>query len=141
MAELIYRNNPSQEILDKDSWWKRPPASWHRFGYDELEGRYLLKGITRPGTLRASKPSIRRLNSLTGITPCRLPSNGERMGLQRGVQWDELIDSCASGIQCRWSLPGIRGCNRYLHGYRFSDHRRCWVLWYDASQTLRRDSC
>ncbi len=62
---------------------------------DELEGRYLLKGVIpaqEKGTLRAPKQSTHRLIVYWhyGMTVAQLWR--ERIGQQRDPKWDELID-------------------------------------------------
>ena len=96
MAELIYRNNPSQEILDKYGFLVEETARFMASfaTYDELEGRYLLKGIIpAQETLRASET----INPPFELSYWHYAMSvaqqwRERMGLQRDMQWDELID-------------------------------------------------
>ena len=96
MAELIYRANPSQEVLDK---YKHLVAETAEFmfsfaDYDQLDGRYILKGaIPAQETLRASETinppfELSYWHYAMGVAQ----QWRERDGLKRKVQWDELID-------------------------------------------------
>lgn len=96
MAELIYRNNPSQEVLDRYGFLVEETAKFMASfaTYDELEGRYLLKGvIPAQETLRASEtinPPFELSYWHYGMTVAQLWR--ERIGQQRDPKWDELID-------------------------------------------------
>lgn len=96
MAELIYRNKPSQEVLDKYGFLVDETARFMASfaTYDELEGRYLLKGIIpAQETLRASET----INPPFELSYWHYALSvaqqwRERMGQKRDPQWDELID-------------------------------------------------
>ena len=96
MAELIYRNNPSQEILDKYGFLVEETARFMASfaTYDELEGRYLLKGIIpAQETLRASET----INPPFELSYWHYAMSvaqqwRERLGQQCDMHWDELID-------------------------------------------------
>ncbi len=96
MAELIYRNNPSQEVLDKYSFLVDETAKFMASfaSYDELEGRYVLKGIIpAQETLRASET----INPPFELSYWHYAMSvaqewRERLGQKRKPQWDELID-------------------------------------------------
>ena len=96
MAELIYRSNPSQEVLDKYGFLVEETARFMASfaTYDELEGRYLLKGIIpAQETLRASET----INPPFELSYWHYAMSvaqqwRERMGQKRDLQWDELID-------------------------------------------------
>ncbi len=96
MAELIYRSNPSQEVLDKYGFLVEETARFMASfaTYDELEGRYLLKGIIpAQETLRASET----INPPFELSYWHYAMSvaqqwRERMGQKRDMQWDELID-------------------------------------------------
>ena len=96
MAELIYRNKPSQEVLDKYGFLVEETARFMASfaTYDVLEERYLLKGIIpAQETLRASEtinPPFELSYWHYGMTVAQLWR--ERVGQQRDPQWDELID-------------------------------------------------
>ena len=96
MAELIYRNNPSSEVLEKYAPLVAETADFMASfaTYDELEGRYVLKGIIpAQETLRASEtinPPFELSYWHYGMSVAQLWR--ERMGEKRKVQWDELID-------------------------------------------------
>ena len=96
MAELIYRNNPSQEVLDKYGFLVEETARFMASfaTNDEQEGRYLLKGIIpAQETLRASEtinPPFELSYWHYGMSVAQ--QWRERMGQQRDMHWDELID-------------------------------------------------
>ena len=96
LAELIYRNNPSQEVLDRYGFLVEETAKFMASfaTYDELEGRYLLKGIIpAQETLRASEtinPPFELSYWHFGMTVAQRWR--ERNGQQRDPKWDELID-------------------------------------------------
>ncbi len=96
MAELIYRSNPTQEVLEKYAFLIAETAEFMASfaTYDELEGRYILKGAI---------PAQETLSASTTINPPFELSYWhyamsvaqqwrERMGQKRKPQWDELID-------------------------------------------------
>lgn len=96
MAELIYRNNPSEEILKKYGFLVEETAEFMASfaTYEELEGRYILKGIiAAQETLRASET----INPPFELSYWHYAMSvaqqwREREGKQRKPQWDELID-------------------------------------------------
>lgn len=96
MAELIYRCNPSQEVLDKYSFLVEETAKFMASfaTYEKLEGRYVLKGIIpAQETLRASEtinPPFELSYWYYGMTVAQ--EWRERNGQERDAKWDELID-------------------------------------------------
>ncbi|MGV8827266.1 MAG: hypothetical protein ACWA6U_02995 [Breznakibacter sp.] len=96
MAELIYRNNPSDEIIKKYGFLVEETAEFMASfaTYDELEGRYVLKGlIPAQETLRASET----INPPFELSYWHFAMSvaqkwREREGKPRKPQWDELID-------------------------------------------------
>ncbi|MDR2841217.1 MAG: hypothetical protein LBV75_08200 [Paludibacter sp.] len=95
-AELLYRNNPSPEIIAKYAELVNATAEFMASfaTYDELEGRYVLKGIiAAQETLRASEtvnPPFELSYWHYAMQVAQMWR--ERAGLQRKPQWDELID-------------------------------------------------
>ncbi|NMA74049.1 MAG: hypothetical protein GX963_07785 [Bacteroidales bacterium] len=96
MAELIYRSNPSIEIIEKYGFLVEETAKFMASfaSYDELEGRYNLKGIiAAQETLRASETinppfEVSYWHYAMGVAQ----KWRERAGKERNMQWDELID-------------------------------------------------
>lgn len=96
MAELIYRSNPTQETLDKYAHLVEETAKFmYSFAtYDELEGRFILKGtIPAQETLRASET----INPPFELSYWHYAMSvaqewRERSGQKRNLQWDEMID-------------------------------------------------
>ena len=96
LAELVYRNHPSEEVLQKYNKLIDETAKFmFSFAtYDQLEGRYVLKGaIPAQETLRASET----VNPPFELSYWYFAMNTaqkwrERMGLKRNLQWDEMID-------------------------------------------------
>lgn len=96
MAELIYRSNPTQETLDKYAHLVEETAKFmYSFAtYDELEGRFILKGtIPAQETLRASET----INPPFELSYWHYALSvaqewRERSGQKRNLQWDEMID-------------------------------------------------
>lgn len=96
MAELIYRNNPSDEVIQKYKFLVNETAEFMASfaTYDELEGRYVLKGIIpAQETLRASET----INPPFELSYWHYAMSvaqqwRERDGQKRKPQWDELID-------------------------------------------------
>lgn len=96
LAELIYRNNPSKEVLEKYNHLVQETAEFMASfaTYDELEGRYVLKGIIpAQETLRASET----INPPFELSYWHYAMSvaqewRERSGEKRKPQWDELID-------------------------------------------------
>lgn len=96
MAELLYRNNPTPEnlhqyaaLIDKTAQFMASFVT-----YDEMEGRYVLKGlIPAQETLRASEtinPPFELSYWHYALSVAQLWR--ERQGLKRKLQWDEIID-------------------------------------------------
>ena len=96
LAELVYRANPSEEILQRYSRLVDETARFmYSFAsYDEQQGRYILKGAI---------PAQETLKAATTVNPpfelsywhfalLTAQSWRERMGLTRNAEWDELID-------------------------------------------------
>ncbi|KAA6352626.1 hypothetical protein EZS27_000078 [termite gut metagenome] len=96
IAELIYRNNPSEKILKKYGFLVEETAEFMASfaTYEELEDRYVLKGLI---------PAQETLNASETINPPFELSYWhyamsvaqrwrEREGKPRKPQWDELID-------------------------------------------------
>lgn len=96
MAELIYRNKPTQEVLDKYKGLIEETATFmESFAtYDQLEGRYILKGaIPAQETLRASETENPPFELAYWHFAMETAQKWrERDGLKRHPQWDELID-------------------------------------------------
>lgn len=96
MAELIYRNKPTQEVLDKYKKLVEETATFMASfaTYDELEGRYVLKGaIPAQETLRASETVNPPFElSYWHYAMSVAQQWRERDGQKRKPQWDELID-------------------------------------------------
>lgn len=96
MAELIYRNNPSPEVLEKYNNLVQETAEFMASfaTYEELEGRYVLKGIIpAQESLRASET----INPPFELSYWHYAMSvaqqwRERAGEKRKPQWDELID-------------------------------------------------
>lgn len=96
MAELIYRNNPSDDIIQKYGFLVNETAEFMASfaTYDELEGRYVLKGIIpAQETLRASETINPPFElSYWHYAMSVAQTWRERAGQKRKPQWDELID-------------------------------------------------
>ena len=96
MAELIYRNNPSQEVLDKYGFLVEQTADFMASfaTYDEVNDRFILKGIIpAQETLRASEtinPPFELAYWHYGMSVAQ--AWRERAGQKRKIQWDELLD-------------------------------------------------
>jgi len=97
LAELIYRNHPeNKEILEKYGKLVQETAEFmYSFAtYDTLDGRYILKGaIPAQETLRAAEtvnPPFELSYWHYAMQVAQLWR--ERRGLQRNLQWDEMID-------------------------------------------------
>lgn len=96
LAELLYRANPSPEVLDKYYDIVQETAEFMAdfASYDTLEGRYVLKGaIPAQETLRAAET----VNSPFELSQWHFALDvaqqwRERKGLQRNMEWEELID-------------------------------------------------
>lgn len=96
MAELVYRANPSEEIIKKYNHLVQETAKFmYSFAvYDEFHGRFILKGaIPAQETLRAATT----INSPFELSYWHYAMQTaqlwrERAGMQRNLEWDELID-------------------------------------------------
>lgn len=96
LAELVYRANPSQEVLDKyyDLVQETAEFMFDFASYDDLDGRYVLKGaIPAQETLRAAET----MNSPFELSQWHFAMGvaqmwRERKGLQRNMEWEEMID-------------------------------------------------
>jgi hypothetical protein len=96
LAELVYRSHPSKEVLDKYAKLIDETAKFmFSFAtYDQLEGRYVLKGaIPAQETLRASETVNPPFElSYWHFAMSTAQKWRERMGQKRNLQWDEMID-------------------------------------------------
>ncbi|PRY55212.1 hypothetical protein B0I27_101180 [Arcticibacter pallidicorallinus] len=95
MAELVYRNNPSPEVIRKYGELVNQTAEFMASfaTYDEAKGRYLLKGaIAAQETLRASEvinPPFELSYWHYALSVAQQWK--ERAGEKRNAHWDELI--------------------------------------------------
>ena len=96
MAELIYRNKPTQEVLQKYGFLVEETARFMASfaTYDESKGRYVLKGIIpAQETLRASETINPPFELSYWHYALSVAQQWRaRMGQKRDPQWDELID-------------------------------------------------
>jgi hypothetical protein len=96
LAELIYRSNPSEEVLKEYGEMIDETAKFmFSFAtYDLLEGRYVLKGaIPAQETLRASETVNPPFElSYWHFAMSTAQKWRERLGQKRNLQWDEMID-------------------------------------------------
>lgn len=79
LAELLYRADPTKEVLEKYNRLVQETAEFmYSFAtYDELEGRYILKGaIPAQETLRAAETVNPPFELSYWLLPCRPPNNG-----------------------------------------------------------------
>ena len=96
LAELLYRANPSQEVLDKYFDLIQATAEFMAdyATYDEAGDRYILKGcIAAQETLQASKtinPPYELSYWHFGLSTAQLWR--ERKGLERVELWDDIIN-------------------------------------------------
>lgn len=95
LAELIYRNNPSDSILNRYSHLIEETAKFmYSFAsYDEKNDRYVLKGaIPAQETLRAAETVNPPFELSYWHYAMQVAQQWrERQGLQRNEHWDELI--------------------------------------------------
>ena len=95
LAELLYRANPSQEIIDEYFDLVQETAEFMAdfVTYDEANDRYIIKGcIAAQETLQASKtvnPPYELSYWHFGLSIAQLWR--ERKGLERDAEWDEII--------------------------------------------------
>ena len=96
MTELLYRANPSKEILEKYNRLVQETAAFmYSFAtYEELEGRFVLKGaIPAQETLRAAETVNPPFElSYWHFALETAQKWRERMGEKRNLEWDEMID-------------------------------------------------
>lgn len=96
LAELIYRSNPSEEVINKynDLIQKTAEFMYSFATYDELEGRFILKGaIPAQETLRASETVNPPFElSYWHFAMETAQKWRERSGMKRNLEWDEMID-------------------------------------------------
>ncbi len=96
LAELVYRNNPSPEVIDKYYTLIQETAKFmYSFAtYEELEGRFVLKGaIPAQETLRAAETVNPPFElSYWHFAMETAQKWRERAGEPRNLQWDEMID-------------------------------------------------
>lgn len=97
LAELLYRNHPEDKgLLEKYGELVQHTAEFmYSFAtYDTLDGRYLLKGaIPAQETLKAAE-TVNPPFELSYWHYAMQTANTwrERRGLQRNLQWEELVD-------------------------------------------------
>ncbi|WP_455592875.1 hypothetical protein [Bacteroides sp.] len=96
LAELLYRANPSPEMIQKYNRLVQETAEFmYSFAtYDELEGRFVLKGaIPAQETLRAAETINPPFElSYWHFAMQTAQKWRERAGEKRNLQWDEMID-------------------------------------------------
>lgn len=96
MAELAYRNHPSQEVINKykDLVFATAEFMASFATYDMLEGRYILKGaIPAQETLRASETENPPFElSYWHYAMSVAQEWRKRSGMPKNLQWEELID-------------------------------------------------
>lgn len=96
MAELIYRSNPSREVLDKYSLLVEETAKFmvSFTAYDQKKGRYELKGvIPAQETLRASETINPPFELSYWHYAMSVAQEWRvRAGKERNLEWDELIN-------------------------------------------------
>lgn len=96
LAELVYRANPSDEVIKKYNRLVQETAEFmYAFAtYDEFHGRFILKGaIPAQETLRAATT----INSPFELSYWHYAMQTaqlwrERAGEKRNLEWDEMID-------------------------------------------------
>lgn len=96
LAELLYRANPSPDVIQKYNRLVQETAEFmYSFAtYDELEGRFVLKGaIPAQETLRAAETVNPPFElSYWHFAMQTAQKWRERAGEKRNLQWDEMID-------------------------------------------------
>lgn len=96
LAELVYRADPSPEVIRKYNRLVQETAEFmYSFAtYDELEGRFVLKGaIPAQETLRAAETVNPPFElSYWHFAMETAQKWRERSGEKRNLQWDEMID-------------------------------------------------
>ncbi|MFA9370181.1 MAG: hypothetical protein ACERIH_00550 [Labilibaculum antarcticum] len=103
MSELVYRSHPSEEVLNK---YKELVTATAEFmasfaTYDEKEDRYVLKGIIPAQESLRAKETINPPFELSywhyGLSVAQ--KWRERLGEERNVQWDEIIDKLSPLVE------------------------------------------
>jgi len=96
LAELIYRSNPSPEVIKKYNHLVQETAKFmYSFAtYDQLKSRYILKGaIPAQETLRASETVNPPFELSYWHYAMEVAQKWrERAGEKRNLQWEEMID-------------------------------------------------
>lgn len=96
LAELLYRSNPTHEVLDRYNQLVQQTADFiYSFAtYEELEGRFVLKGaIPAQETLRAAETVNPPFElSYWHFALETAQKWRERLGEKRNLNWDEMID-------------------------------------------------
>ena len=96
LAELLYRANPSPDVIQKYNHLVQETAEFmYSFAtYDELEGRFVLKGaIPAQEPLRAAETVNPPFElSYWHFAMQTAQKWRERAGEKRNLQWDEMID-------------------------------------------------
>lgn len=96
LAELVYRADPTPEVIKKYNRLVQETAEFmYSFAtYDELEGRFVLKGaIPAQETLRAAETVNPPFElSYWHFAMETAQKWRERAGEQRNLEWDEMID-------------------------------------------------
>ena len=96
LAELLYRANPSDDIIRRYNHLVQETAAFmYSFAtYDGMEGRYLLKGcIPAQETLRAATTINPPFELSYWHYAMQVAQEWrERAGMERNLEWDELID-------------------------------------------------
>ena len=96
LAELIYRANPSEDVIQKYNHLIQETAKFmFSFAtYDAMEGRFVLKGIIpAQETLRAAETVNPPFElSYWHFAMETAQKWRERSGMARNLEWDELID-------------------------------------------------
>ena len=96
LAELVYRNNPSDEFIKEyyDLIQETAKFMYSFATYDELESRFILKGvIPAQETLRASETINPPFELSYWYYAMSVAQKWrERMGEKRNLAWDEMMD-------------------------------------------------
>ncbi|TRW24011.1 hypothetical protein FMM05_11970 [Flavobacterium zepuense] len=95
MSELIYRNKPNKEVLEKYNFLVQQTAEFMASfaDYDKVKDRYVLKGIiAAQETLKASETINPPFELSYWHYAMQVAQQWrERMGQKRNPQWDDLI--------------------------------------------------
>lgn len=128
LAELVYRANPTKEVLDKYFKLIQETAEFmYSFAdYDEQADRYILKGIIpAQETLRAAEtinPPLELSAWHYGLSTAQLWR--ERMGMRRIPEWDRLLaklSPLAADDQGRY-LAAETATDSYTNTRYLTDH-------------------